>query len=354
MVAGLPEAVTRVLRRRGREREGLVQAAKAAAAAALALLLLRWTGEAGRAQAFLAPYAAVLAVTTTVRRSWSGAARQAGMVLVGVLLAGVVGRLVPEQVVAVPLVVLAGLLAGRWRHFGEDGYWVAVTALLLLVNGSAEQPDGLVAWVLFSAAGSVLGATVNTLVLPPVHLQDARAAVDALAGEIGGLLREMAAGVRDGRDTAEAERWVGRARATRVTVRQAHDAAWEGRDSMRWNPRRRRIGKVDSPLAAPETVLRLDRVAERAVQVAVLLADPADGPEHPPDGALADLVERLADSVDALRAPDPSVDEQGGGSGGGTGAGTGERPRERVEDVASHVRAACVMTLSDALDDLHR
>ncbi|MBW0113570.1 hypothetical protein I4I84_33210, partial [Pseudonocardia sp. KRD-182] len=77
-------------------------------------------------------------------------------------------------------------------------------------------------------------------------------------------------------------------------------------------------------------------------------------PEHPPDGALADLVERLADSVDALRAPDPSVDEQGGGSGGGTGAGTGERPRERVEDVASHVRAACVMTLSDALDDLHR
>jgi Predicted membrane protein len=67
--------------RRRRNREALVQALKAGLAAVLAITA---AAAIGGGPPFLAPYAAVLAVTSTVRRSWSGAARQAAMLVVGV------------------------------------------------------------------------------------------------------------------------------------------------------------------------------------------------------------------------------------------------------------------------------
>jgi uncharacterized membrane protein YgaE (UPF0421/DUF939 family) len=87
----------RALRRPSREREVVLQSVKAALAALGALLVTApWAGS----HAFLAPYAAVLAVTSTVRGSWTGAARQAGTVVAGVLLAHLVGQLVPTGAVA--------------------------------------------------------------------------------------------------------------------------------------------------------------------------------------------------------------------------------------------------------------
>jgi hypothetical protein len=84
----------------------------------------------------------VLAVTTTVRRSWSGAARQAAMPVVGIVLAYGVGRMVPTTAAALAVLVVLGLLIGRWRRFGGDREWIAITALLLLiVNGSARHPS---------------------------------------------------------------------------------------------------------------------------------------------------------------------------------------------------------------------
>jgi hypothetical protein len=257
----------RAFLRRGREREALVQALKAALAAVLALLATQaLAGGNGAAQAFLGPYVAVLTVTMTVRRSWAGAARQALLVVLGVLLAFGAGHLWPA--VALAVVVVVGLLVGRWRRLGPDGHWLAVTAVILLVNGSAARPDDLAAWVLFTLVGAVLGAAVNTFVLPPVHLQDAGDAVRSLAEEISGQLRAVAGGVGDGWGQGDAATWVEQARGLRSAVRRAHSAVWVGRESVRWNPRRRAIGRADSLLAGPAVVERLEHLAERVVQVA--------------------------------------------------------------------------------------
>jgi hypothetical protein len=52
--------------------------------------------------------------------------------------------------------------------------------------------------VVLSIVGSATGATVNTLVLPPMHLCEAHDAVQALDVELAQQLRAVADGVRDG------------------------------------------------------------------------------------------------------------------------------------------------------------
>lgn len=344
------------LRRDGRERETVVQAGKAALAAVLALLVARATGGPAAEHAFLAPYAAVLAVATTVRRSWSGAARQAAMVVAGVLLAFTAARVLPGVLVGLAAVVVVGLLAGRWRRFGDDGYWVAITALLLLVNGSAAEPGGLLSWVLFSVTGSVIGALVNTVVLPPLHLRDARAAMQSLAAQVTGVLREMADGVGEGWGPTRSVRWVHGARGLRLTIRRTDDAVWDGRDSARWNPRRRGIDRTGSPLTEHGTVERFDRLTERVVHVAVLLHDLAEGADQPPDPGLAELLGRVASAVDVLCARAAAGTDRGDGADAPDEAA--ELPAEggRGDPGAepAHARAACLITLSDALGDLGR
>ncbi|WP_300008627.1 FUSC family protein [Pseudonocardia sp.] len=352
MADGVVTRAREAVLRTGRDREAATQALKAALAAVLALLVTRGAAAygVGDEQAFLGPYVAVLTVTMTVHRSWTGAARQAVLALLGVLLAFAVGALVPLPLAALALVVVLGLLIGRWRRLRPDGHWVAVTALILLVNGSAGRPQDLAAWALFSVVGAVVGAAVNTFVLPPVHLRDARDAVRSLAGEISEELRGVAAGVREGWTSSDATGWVTRARRLRGAVRGVHDTVWVGRESVRWNPRRRAIVRSDSALVDADTVTRLGRLAERVVQVSVLLGDLADLGDQPADPALAELLNRLAAAVDALyeRAGDDLGDEV---------AGPAERVRELRDDAGTKpadVRNTCLVTIDDALGDLTR
>jgi hypothetical protein len=332
--------------RHSREQEAVVQALKAALAAVLALLA---AGAIGGAQPFLAPYAAVLAVTTTVRRSWSGAARQAAMLVVGVVLAYGVGLLVPSTPGALAAVVVVGLLLGRWRRFGGDREWIAITGLLLIVNGVAGHPALLVSWVVLSVVGSAIGATVNTLLLPPLHLRDAHDAVQSLAGDIALRLRTMAEGVREGWGAGDAAGWVAHARAVRAAVRRADDAVWFGRESVRWNPRRRSIRPSDVRLAVPEAVERVARLSERTAQIAVLLGDIADLADQDADPGLADLLGQLAAAVD-VTADRFGTPEGPAEAVAGSAAEVHRRRDPEIEP--AQVRATCVVTVADALADL--
>jgi hypothetical protein len=336
-----------MIRGRGsREREAVVQAAKAGLAAVLALLAAQLVDG---GQLFLAPYAAVLAVTSTVRRSWSGAARQAVMLVLGVLLAYAGASVIPAPPVALAILVTTGLLLGRWRRFGGDREWIAITALLLTVNGAAHHPSDLAAWIVLSVLGSTVGAVVNTVVLPPLHMRDAHDAVRSLTAEIAQHLRAMAGGVRTGWNAEDAAGWVATARGIRSEVRRADDAVWFGRESVRWNPRRRSIRPSDVRMAVPEAVEQVARLSERTVQLAVLLGDLADLADQPAEPELADLLEQLAGAVHTTAER----------------FGTEEGPAQAVADAAARVqrgrdpeiepaqvRATCRVTIADALADI--
>nr|WP_239028262.1 FUSC family protein [Pseudonocardia acidicola] len=333
--------------RPGREREILVQAGKSALAALLALLVARWFHA---PNAFLAPYAAVLAVTGTVYRSWSNAVQQAGIVLAGVGLAYVLSVLGTPAPVGVPLAVFAGLLAGRWRWFGPDGYWVAVTAVIMVAAGYFSHPRDLAVWVGLSVAGTLVGACVNTLVLPPVHLRSGDDAVRRLAIELADLVRGMAGGLREGYDRADADEWVHRARQLRGAVLHAADAVWYGRESTRWNPRRRLIRRVGAGLAGPSSVERLSRAVERIMHSAALLASLARAQQQP-DPGLADTLDRLADGIDTMVEHLSSPEDRLAGE----LAGPLDRVRSTRAEVGAGpvaIRSTFVLTVEDALAQL--
>ncbi|MEV8607113.1 FUSC family protein [Amycolatopsis sp. NPDC051373] len=241
--------LSRALRVPGRERRTLVQAAKAALAAAgawlLATLVLRLP------QPFLAPYAAVFLVETTVYRSVRGWVQQVGAVGAGVVLAGLAGQVIPWPAVALGLVVFVGLLIGSWRRFGESGVWVGVTGMLLIAYGTpaALLGDRLVE----TAIGAAIGAVVNALVFPPLSGRRLVEAIDALAGTLAGFLGSTAGLIRAEQPPDDVEDWLGEARELRSVVAVTADAIRRTREERVLNLRRRRSGTV------------LDQRAERLI-----------------------------------------------------------------------------------------
>ncbi|MGW4487410.1 FUSC family protein [Amycolatopsis sp. NPDC004368] len=294
--------LTRAVRVPGRERRVLVQAAKAAFAATGAWLLA--TLVLHLPQPFLAPYAAVFLVETTVYRSVRGWVQQVGAVAAGVVLAGLAGHVIPWPAVALGLAVFVGLLIGSWRRFGESGVWVGVTGMLLIAYGTpaALLGDRLVE----TALGAAIGAAVNALIFPPLSGRRLVEAVDALAGALGDLLATTARLIRTEEPPEDVEDWLGEARELRSLVAVTTEAVQQTREERVLNLRRRRSGPV------------LDRRAERlislwppveqligAVRTASMREETFTYPWPAARAALADMIDCLSAAV---RTPDGSAE----------------------------------------------
>ncbi len=222
------------MRLTARQREGLVQAGKAAVAAAIAFLVAR---EVHAPQSFMAPYAAVFMMAETVYRSFTEAARTVASLVLGVLLAFVTITVIPDPAVALPVAVFAGFAMGRWHPLGGSGIWIAVTALLMLAYGTADDPLYLLHRTIEGVLGASIGLAVNMLVLPPLHLRSGRGAVENVAVEIDELIRDIAEGLRGEWDDGDARGWRRRARELEDVVRRAEHASGRSRESTRYNPR---------------------------------------------------------------------------------------------------------------------
>ncbi|WP_459717174.1 FUSC family protein [Actinophytocola sp. KF-1] len=222
------------MRLTARQREGLVQAVKAAIAAAIAFLVAR---EVHAPQSFMAPYAAVFMMTETVYRSFTEAARTVATLVLGVLLAFVTVTVIPDPAVALPVAVFAGFAMGRWHRLGDSGIWIAVTALLMLAYGTADDPGYLLHRTIEGVLGASVGLAVNMFVLPPLYLRSGRGAVEDVAVEIEELIRAITRGLRGGWDEGDARVWRRRARELEDVVRRAEQAGGRSRESTRYNPR---------------------------------------------------------------------------------------------------------------------
>ncbi|MGW0517613.1 FUSC family protein [Crossiella sp. NPDC003009] len=268
------------------ERQFWIQSAKTAVAAVLAWFVAAWLLKVPHP--FLAPYAAFYVVSDTVYRSFANGVQQLGALLAGVVLAFVAGELIPWPLLALGVVVLAGLALGRWRVFGENGEWVAVTALLMLAYGMATEEQYLALRVAESGLGVLIGAAVNLFLLPPAHLRDARRALHGLAENLAQLARDMAEGEGAARD------WARRADELCDQAHAAQRANRRDAESTRWNPRHRGRDEAHRRAAA---LRALCRVAEELRHQSDTLRDLAT----PPAG-YRELLPPLAEAVCALSA----------------------------------------------------
>ena len=154
-------------------------------------------------QAFLAPWAAVLVVHSTVYRTVSRGTQQVAATFLGVFLAYLFGTLLGVGAWSLGLVVLVGFLLGKLRWLRDEAATIATTGLVVLATDSMAETQ-LLGRLLDTSVGVVVGLAVNLLVWPPLRDRAAWSQADQIPHDLAGVLREMADGL--GADLAAGRR----------------------------------------------------------------------------------------------------------------------------------------------------
>jgi hypothetical protein len=280
----------------------LIQLAKTAVAAVVAWVVAAQVF--GLPQAFLAPWAALLVVHATVYRTFAQGARQVGATVLGVLLAWAVGNLLGLDVVAVSLLLVAGLLLGSARWFRDESTTVAATGLIVLTTGVSDRGPVLVDRLLDTLIGIGVGLLVNLAVWPPLRDHSAARAIDTVDDRIGVLLVDMARDLRERTCTLEdVTGWVERTRSIDEDIEHAWAVLRQARESTRLNPRRAAAGLRRS--AYFEDVLRDDeQAAAETRSMARTLGHSIDGVVEWDEEFRTGWLTLLHEAGEAIAAPD--------------------------------------------------
>ncbi len=191
----------------------------------------------GLSQSFLAPWAALLVVHSTVYRTFAQGARQVGAAVIGVVLAWAVGSMFGVDIVTVAIVLLVGRVVGAAPWFRGEATTVAATALIVLTTGTAGHDIALVERLADTGIGIAVGLLVNVAVWPPLRRRTAIAAIDALDDRVGELLVAMADGLATPSDE-DLDGWLEQTREIDDEVEHAWALVRQASESARLNPRR--------------------------------------------------------------------------------------------------------------------
>jgi uncharacterized membrane protein YgaE (UPF0421/DUF939 family) len=279
----------------------LIQLVKTAVAAVTAWILAAQVFD--LPQAFLAPWAALLVVHSTVYRTFSRGLRQVGAAVLGVLLAWAVGNAIGLSAVAVSVLLVAGLLLGAVRWFRDESTAIAATGLIVLTTGVSGQDLVLVDRLFDTLVGIVVGLAVNLVVWPPLRDYAAARAIDVIDDRVGALLRDMADDLRNGSGPDDVTRWVDRTRALDDDLDHAWSLLRQARESSRLNPRRAAVGLRKSEVF--EEILRdNEQAVAEARSMARTLGHSVDAVTEWDEEFRDDWLSLLREAGEAIIAPD--------------------------------------------------
>jgi Aromatic acid exporter family member 1 len=289
-------------------RADVLHIAKTTLAAVLAWAAARWLTNADSA-VWMGPATAVIVLQATVYRTLANGIRRVGAVTAGVMIAGLVGRLLGLNAISLILIVPSALLVARWRRIGDRGADIVTTAVLMLSYGaSAAHDQYLRDYVVQTAMGAVTGVAVNLLIPPPLHVRRSYSQMRELAEKLAELLRRIADGMRNGFGDSDLRDWQSEVDALDTRLSDTAEAVDRGAESRRFNPRRWR-----SPVPAPHTYrpwLRAMRlIMPSANSIVRALDHPADDTDQAADAspfisepfahAYADLLQLIAEAIAA-------------------------------------------------------
>lgn len=184
-----------------------------------------------------APLTALLVVQVTLYTTLTTSVRRVNAVVVGVVIAIGFSSLVGLTWWSLGLIILASLVIGRFVKAGEFVPEVAISAMLVL--GVTTTRVAATAWdrVLETLIGAVVGLLFNMLFVPPVWVQPASEAIEALARRMRDLLLKLGAEVTGHTTVAEAAERLHEARQLDHDVVEVDAALRQAEDSLRLNPR---------------------------------------------------------------------------------------------------------------------
>jgi hypothetical protein len=233
----------------------------------------------------LAPLTALLVAQLTIFQTVKSGLERVGSVVAGVVLAVLISHFVGLSWWSLGVTIFASLVVGQVLHMGEHLLEVPISAMLVLAVTGATQPAAR-SRVLETLIGAATGMTINALLGPPVYVQRAGDAIGVLADDLAGLLQAMGEELTEGWSGEQAWAWLDRTRELDRSLRAASEALARGEQSLRLNPRRRRVLEGTVSLRAGLTALE-----HVAVQVRGLSRDLAD----------------LAESIEARGQDEPEL-----------------------------------------------
>lgn len=252
------------------------------------------------AQAFLAPWAALLTVHATVFRTLKRGVQQVGASVLGVLLAFAAGSALGLNALSLGLVMLAGLLFGSVRGLRAETTTAAATALVVLTGGYSDDGGMLVARLLDTGIGIAVGLLVNLLVWPPLRDRAAAHQVGRIDDRIGALLCDIAGALRRRCRPEDIDGWIARTGALDHDVEQAWTVIRQARESGRLNPRKgagdrmRRAAGFDAILDRIEHAVAETRSMASTIRLAQVRPE-----DWPPDfrAPWLELLQRAGNAV---------------------------------------------------------
>lgn len=282
--------------------------AKTTLAALLAWAAARWLTMADAA-VWMGPATAVVVVQATVYRSLANGIRRVVAVTAGVMIAGMVGRLLGLNALSLLLIVPSALIAARWRRIGDRAADIVTTAVLMLSYGaSAAHAQYLRDYVIQTMTGALAGVVVNLVIPPPLQVRRSYGLVKDLTADTAALLCRIGDGLRDGCDTSDVRGWQKEAEGLDARLSDAAEAIRSGAESRRFNARRWR-----SRLPAPHAYLPMLRALRLIMPSVSSIARALDHPAGADDPGPETLVTKTfaRSYADLLRLTAEAITAQG-------------------------------------------
>jgi uncharacterized membrane protein YgaE (UPF0421/DUF939 family) len=241
-------------------------AAKAALAAGVAWwLALRLPGPANH-YPYYAPLGAVLAMYPTVANSLRQSVQSLLGAVLGIVIALAAVAVDDPDPVSIGLVVAVGVLVAGWRWVRDQGAWIPMAALFVMLVGGRDPGGYVLGYLGQTALGVAVGIVVNLVLMPPLHISAATRSLTDLRDEIAAHLAEMAR-VLDETWPPARDEWVQRRHRFEPLITKVRSAMAEADDSRRVNLRARRYRR--------EATAQYRRARELE-QIAFLVRDVSD------------------------------------------------------------------------------
>ena len=302
-----PRQVRINTRLRSTSRIPLLQAVKTSVAVALGWILSQLLLDTEQLPVFAA-IAALLVVQPNINQTLGRAVERSLGVIGGVIIAYGVGVAFGQSSWVVLLaIVFCIMLAWALRLAPSSASQIPISAMLLLTIGTAtaEYARDRIVETIIGAAAALL---VNALIVPPVLLRPAHAAVIRLAYEIADTLDRIVDALRFPQKASQIEEMMIKVRLLRPMLAKADQALKQAEESLTLNPRHavnRRLLDIDEELFA-----RLTSLVARAIGMTRSLRDHYDHSLHLEPTVLAITVE-LSRAAHDLRLLAEQVDHPG-------------------------------------------
>lgn len=275
----------------------LILALKTAIAAAVAWYVAPWVPYADAEYSYYAPLGVLVSMYPTVADS----ARAGGQALVGLACGiavgfgglAIVGAGAPG-IVAVAVVVAAGVALGGIRALGVGRDWIALAGLFVLLLGGHDADGFSTSYLLTMAFGVVVGIIANYLLVPPLYLRSARDRLSDLRAAVTTALDRAADAVEDAAPDPSALRSDAEELAE-MSVAVASDVD-EASRSERANVRARGVGGIHDENAQRWWGLERTTYLTRDLLDVLAQVDSLDG-RHGDSVLLADAMRRVAELV---------------------------------------------------------